>query len=339
MPDPRPVIALTAGDPAGVGPELICRLAADGSLAGAVRTVVIGDLAALRAAAKLIGGIEVNPIDRPDQGRFEPGGIDLIACSDLGAEHCFGRTGARCGQSAHLAVCRAVELAASGAAEAICTAPLAKASLRAAGVPHPGHTELLTELTGAQEPATMLLAGPIIKVALVTTHLALSRVSAAIDPAAVRRAIDRTADFGLRLGYRPPRIGVCGLNPHAGEEGLFGDEDRLIIGPAVDRARADGLAVTGPEPADTLFHRAAEGEFDLVVAMYHDQGLAPIKLLHFHQTVNVTLGLPVIRTSVGHGTAFDLAGQNRADSASLRAALLLAAKLARPELNVEPWPS
>ncbi|MBW1713842.1 MAG: 4-hydroxythreonine-4-phosphate dehydrogenase PdxA, partial [Deltaproteobacteria bacterium] len=279
----------------------------------------------------------VRAIDHPAQGAFEPGLIDLVPCSGLDrAAHRFGRSDASCGQAAYMAVVKAVELVQAGQAEAICTAPLAKASLQAAGHPYPGHTELLGRLTGTPRPV-MVLAGPKLKVALVTTHLALKEVPGRLSQDKIVQTACLAREFLVRLGLDRPRLAVCGLNPHAGEGGLFGDEDIKLVAPAVEQGRKMGLDLSGPEPPDTVFVRAAGGRFDLVVALYHDQGLIPLKLLHFKEAVNVTLGLPLIRTSVGHGTAFDRAGQGRADPASLKAALRMAAALARPEQGVAVW--
>lgn len=335
----KPIIALTGGDPAGIGPELIWQLVNDPRTAEVARVVVLGDKTALAKAAGVVG---VKPafhlVDDPDKGRYKTGTVDLIPCSWLTeAEHAFCRTDAGCGEAAYQAVCRAVALAVAGKVDAICTAPLAKSSLHAAGRKYPGHTELLARLSGAKEDPVMLLAGPRLKVALATTHLPLNQVPRVLNEGGLLRVIALAADFAARLGVEKARVAVCGLNPHAGEDGLFGTEEQRIIHPALKRAEQAGINAQGPIPGDTVFHRAAEGEFDVVVAMYHDQGLAPLKTLHFRQAVNVTLGLPIIRTSVGHGTAFDLAGQGLADVTSLRAAVCLAARLARPGSDIRVW--
>lgn len=335
----RPIIALTAGDPAGIGPEIIWKLMADPQTAALAKVVVLGDETALVKAAGVVGlKPAINIIDDPGQGRYRPGQIDLIPCSRLTEkEHRFCHTDALCGEAAYQAICRAVSLVVGGRAEAICTAPLAKSSLHAAGRKFPGHTELLAKLSGATDDPVMLLAGPKLKVALATTHMPLSQVPTSLNPDSLLRIIGLAADFSRRLGASNPRVAVCGLNPHAGEGGLFGTEETRFIYPALERAAKAGIIVSGPEPGDTVFHRAAEGEFDVVVAMYHDQGLGPLKTLHFRQAVNVTLGLPIIRTSVGHGTAFELAGRAEADPTSLKAALLLATKLARPGADIQVW--
>lgn len=335
----RPLIALSQGDPAGVGPEIIVKALARPDLAALARVVVLGDEVVLGRAGRLLGSsLKINPVAEPEDGLFRPGVIDLIPCSSFGpAEHAFGASSPECGRAAYEAVVRGAGLCLAGRAEALCTAPLAKLSLRAAGHDYPGHTELLAELTGAEEEPVMLLAGPRLRVALATTHLRLTEVAGALSPAKILRVIRLGDQFMRRLGCARPRLAVCGLNPHASEGGLFGPEDHDIVAPAVAAAQDRGLEVQGPEPADSLFHRAVEGEFDLVVALYHDQGLIPLKLLHFRQAVNVTLGLPIVRTSVGHGTAFGLAGRGLADETSLAAALKMAVKLARPEEDLGVW--
>jgi len=335
---PGPVIALTMGDPAGVGPEIILRALDQEEVARAASVVVVGDPGILAKAARVLGlSVRINPVQDPARGLFQKGVVDLVPASSLDPEgHCFGLTDPTCGQAAYQAVVKAVEMVRAGRAEAVCTAPLAKSSLQAAGHLFPGHTELLGRLSGGEEPV-MCLAGPKLKVSLVTTHAPLSRIPGMITTPKVLRTARLTHEFLVRLGCERPRLAVCGLNPHAGEGGLFGTEDQEVVAPAVAEAKAAGLDLSGPEPGDTVFHRAAEGEFDGVVALYHDQGLAPFKLIHFKTGVNVTLGLPLIRTSVGHGTAFDLAGRGRADPASLISALKLAAALARPKERRKVW--
>ena len=336
--DPRPVIALSGGDPAGVGPEIIVRALEGGELHGQARIVVLGDPGIMAKAIDLLGSrAGLNQIEDPEQGLFAPGTIDLIPCSAVDpVGHRFGVSGRACGEAAFQAVVRAVELIKAGRAEALATAPLAKASLHRAGHKYPGHTELLAQLTDGSAPV-MCLAGPKLTVTLVTTHLPLREVPDKIGFHKIVRTVSLTADLMTRLGRENPAIGVCGLNPHAGEQGLFGKEDQEIVAPAVEECRRKGLRVSGPEPADTLFVRALRGEFQAVVAMYHDQGLIPLKLLHFDNAVNTTLGLPLIRTSVDHGTAFDIAGAGRADPASLVAAIRMAAALARPGEGRTVW--
>ncbi|HEY6000743.1 MAG TPA: 4-hydroxythreonine-4-phosphate dehydrogenase PdxA, partial [bacterium] len=240
----------------------------------------------------------------------------------------LGRPGAAGGRAALEALSEAICLALDGRVAGIVTAPISKEAIRAAGSPFPGHTELLAAFTGTKRYAMMLVGGPL-RVVLATIHEPLARVPALITPRVVRETIALTWEAVRDLGLRRPRIAVCGLNPHAGEAGLMGREERRIIGPAVRAMAAKGVPVTGPLPADTVFFRAARGEFAAVVAMYHDQGLGPLKTLAFDTGVNVTLGLPIVRTSVDHGTAFDIAGKGVASPASLLAAVELAATLAR----------
>jgi 4-hydroxythreonine-4-phosphate dehydrogenase len=240
-----------------------------------------------------------------------------------------GRPSVAGGRASHAWIVAAARLAVEGRIAAIVTAPISKEWVTRAGFPISGHTELLRELTGARD-VRMMLAGARLRVVLVTMHVALRDVPAAISTASVERTI-RLTDAHLRryAGLRKPRIAVAGLNPHAGEGGLFGDEEGRVVAPAVVRARRAGVAAHGPFAADSLFFRAVAGEFDAVVALYHDQGLIPLKLLHFHDGVNVTLGLPIVRTSPDHGTAYDIAGRGVADAGSMAAAITLAAEMAR----------
>ena len=314
-------IAVTMGDAAGIGPEIIVGAHPHPGV------VVVGDAERLRRAAAILGAdVEVVAVERP--GDPVPDGA--LACLDLDLidpELPFGELSAQAGEGAYQAVKRAVELASAGEVDAICTAPLNKEALHLAGHRYPGHTELLAELTGVSDYA-MMLTTPSLRVIHVTTHIGLIDAVEAIDPARVERVI-RLGDEALRNGgIESPQIAVCGINPHAGENGLFGrGEEAEKIEPAVAAAVADGIDAQGPLPADTAFFRAVRGDFDLVVAMYHDQGHGPIKVLGLDEGVNVTVGLPVIRTSVDHGTAFDIAGTGVADPSSLRAALREAERL------------
>ena len=239
-----------------------------------------------------------------------------------------GVLSAEAGRAAHETILRATDDAQRGEVDAIATAPINKEALRLAGLPWSGHTDLLAHLTGARSVA-MMFYSEALRVVLATVHLALADVPKALTAESMAATIRLTAGELPRFGYPRPRIAVAGLNPHAGEHGLFGGEEDTAIRPAIETCRADGIDASGPFPADTLFVRARRGEFDVVVACYHDQGLIPVKLLAFGQAVNVTLGLPIIRTSVDHGTAFDIAGRGVADPESMIAAVLLAARLAR----------
>jgi 4-hydroxythreonine-4-phosphate dehydrogenase len=312
----RPRIGITVGDPAGIGPEIVLKA----------------------LAAK----------DRPDADYIVFGAVDALAdrmfrfglpaAQDTGArvvdipapeEIALGTVSAGSGHAAARAVLRAVQEIRRGRLDAIVTAPLQKEALSAAGYPWPGHTELLAEAAGTPDVAMMFVGGGL-KVALLTIHRALRSVPDAITGDEVKRVVRLVARELPRFGAAAGRIALCGLNPHAGEGGLFGTEEREVLSPALATLRAEGLDVHGPFPADTLFVRAARGDFDAVIACYHDQGLIPVKLASFGKAVNVTIGLPFVRTSVDHGTGFDIVTKGTADAGSLLEAMTLAAALARP---------
>jgi 4-hydroxythreonine-4-phosphate dehydrogenase len=291
---PRPRIALTAGDPAGIGPEIVAKAASDARVLAACEPVIYGP---------------------PEDASFPPGVLS-------------GESG-RC---AYDTIVAAVRDAQHARVDAIATAPISKLAFSRAGLPWKGHTELLRELTGASRVAMMFWSEPL-KVVLATIHIPLHDVARALTREVLDGIIDLTARELPRFGgAAKPRLAIAGINPHAGEEGLLGDEEERVLVPAVAAARGRGVDVSGPFPGDTVFLRAVQGEFDAVIASYHDQGLIPVKLLAFGHSVNVTLGLPIIRTSVDHGTAFDIAGRNKADASSMIEAVLLAARLAAHRL-------
>lgn len=324
-----PIIAITMGDASGVGPEIIMKSLATSDLYTRCRPLVIGDAARLREAGKIVGvGLTVNPVADASGARFEFGSVDCVDLGLIPADLPFGKLSPVSGHAAFCYIERAVALAMDGKIDAICTAPLNKEALHAGGHVFPGHTELLAQLTGTPEVSMMLVA-PNLRVIHVTTHIGLIDAIRKIEPALVERTIARGYEALVRSGIPQPRIGVCGINPHAGENGLFGygEEEEKII-PAVAAQKALGRLVEGPLPADTLFFRAGRGDFDLVVAMYHDQGHGPVKVMGLEAGVNVTVGLPVIRTSVDHGTAFDIAGKGIADERSMLEALRLAIEFA-----------
>ncbi len=309
----RPRLALTAGDPAGIGPEIVLRALGSAACPPA-EWVVYGPLACLAERARALG--------LPDVASLAAGTSDVP-----GPAVPLGAVSAEGGRQAAAAVLAAARDAVAGRVAGIVTAPLHKESLRAAGHPWPGHTEMLAEAAGVADVAMMFVGGPL-RVALLTIHRSLRSVPDAITREGTLRVV-RLVDRELpRFGARERRIAVCGVNPHAGEHGLFGREDEEVLRPALETLAAEGIAVAGPLPADTAFVRAAAGEFDAVVAAYHDQGLVPVKLLAFGKAVNVTLGLPFVRTSVDHGTAFDIAAAGTADPGSLLAAMALAVELA-----------
>ncbi|MDH5537997.1 MAG: 4-hydroxythreonine-4-phosphate dehydrogenase PdxA [Rhizobacter sp.] len=330
-------LALTMGDASGVGPEIIAKLFRAGQ---ASRCVVVGDVAVMRRAATSTGRmLAVAALDRPgDVALVPPRCIPVLQVEGLDAGLLgapLGQVDARCGAAAAACIARAVQLALAGEVAGIVTAPIHKEALAAAGIKYPGHTEMLQALAWpdqAARPVRMMLANDQLRTVLVTIHLSLRRAIDAVTFDAVLETIRIANDAAARWGLPRPRIAVAGLNPHAGEGGLFGDEELTVIAPAVRAAQALGIDVQGPFAPDTVFMRARNapdhaGEFDIVVAMTHDQGLIPVKYLGVEQGVNVTLGLPFVRTSPDHGTAFDIAGTGRADAASLAAAIRMAWRL------------
>jgi len=287
----KPIVAITAGDPAGIGPEIASKAAEDPRVTAVCEPVIYGP---------------------PAGSRFEPGVLSAEA-----------------GRAAYDAICSAVHDALEGRVSAIATAPVNKLGFARAGLRWKGHTDLLADLTRAPRVAMMFWSEPL-KVVLATVHVPLAEVPRLLTRTLLGEIIDLTARELPRFGIARPRLALAGLNPHAGEEGLLGSEETDVLRPAVKDARGRGVAIDGPFPGDTIFGRAARGEFDAVIACYHDQGLIPVKLLAFGRAVNVTLGLPIVRTSVDHGTAFDIAGKGIADPSSMVEAVLLAARVSKP---------
>ncbi|WP_153722977.1 4-hydroxythreonine-4-phosphate dehydrogenase PdxA [Sporosarcina cascadiensis] len=324
-----PVIAITMGDPSGVGPEIIVKSLMDPEIYTKCRPIVIGDRTVLEKAKHVTDSkLEIHTVASVKDAKFEFGSIDLLDLNKVSETIEWGKVTAEAGDAAFEYLKAAIELANNHEIQGICTAPLNKEALHKAGHIYPGHTEILAELTGTSDYAMMLTA-PGLRVIHVTTHMGLIDAINKIDPER-QEAVIRLADETLKkAGIKNPRIGVCGINPHAGENGLFGygEEEEKIV-PAVKKAKEAGINVEGPLPADTLFFRARRGDFDIVVAQYHDQGHGPIKVLGIEDGVNITVGLPIIRTSVDHGTAFDIAGKNIAKEDSLKSALNAAIGLA-----------
>jgi 4-hydroxythreonine-4-phosphate dehydrogenase len=318
----KPVIAITMGDAAGVGPEIIMKALSHATIYERSRPLVVGDAARLRQAGQIASApLDVQVVSEPGEGTFRHGTVDCIDLALVPEDLPWGRLSSVAGNAAFRYIERAVALALEGKADAICTAPLNKEALHAGGHIYPGHTEILAALTGTPEVSMMLMT-PKLRVIHVTTHIGLIDAIARIEPGLVERTILRGHEALVRSGLPRPRIGVCGINPHAGEHGLFGrGEEEEKVEPAVHALRSRGIDVEGPLPADTLFFRAQRGDFDLVVAMYHDQGHGPVKVMGIEEGVNVTVGLPVVRTAVDHGTAFDIAGTGKADERSMLEAL------------------
>lgn len=326
----RPVIGITMGDAAGIGPEIVRTVLDRTDVYRICRPIVIGDAKILERAGGLVeSSSSVRPVDDVEGARFESGTVDCIDLDLVPADLPYGKISAEAGDAAYRFLVRAIDLAKEDAIDAICTAPLNKEALHAGGHPYPGHTEILARETGTEDYAMMLVT-PELKVIHLTTHVGLRAAIEQIDPERTHRVIRLAHETLSRSDGEAPRIGVCGINPHAGEDGLFGEgEEETKLRPGIARARAEGIDVEGPLPADTLFFRTVRGDFDVVVACYHDQGHAPVKVLGLEEGVNVTVGLKggVVRTSVDHGTAFDIAGTGRADDRSLLAALRTAVEL------------
>jgi 4-hydroxythreonine-4-phosphate dehydrogenase len=324
-----PLIAITMGDPAGVGPEVILKALSRPEPWELCRPLVLGDPTIMERASRVLGGVMPIRVLNSVREPVNPKEVALMRATreELGRTR-WGKVDPRCGRAQVDFLRKAVELAMAGEVQAVVTAPIHKVGLRLAGVPFPGHTEMLAAWTGAQSFA-MMLAGKSLRVVPVTLHCSLKEALERITTQGIKDAA-RLAHEALRnwFGIPAPRLAIAGLNPHAGDGGLFGDEEERIISPAIKALQQEEIQVQGPMVPDAVFKMAADGLFDVVVAMYHDQGLIPLKLLERDQAVNLTLGLPIIRTSVDHGTAYDIAGTGKASEGSLLEALKLAARLA-----------
>ncbi|MFJ2618332.1 4-hydroxythreonine-4-phosphate dehydrogenase PdxA [Glutamicibacter sp. NPDC087344] len=327
--DSRPFIAVTMGDGAGVGPEVTVGALLDANAYRISRPIVIGDVHRLQLGAAALGArVEIVEISEVREAEFTPGRINVIDPHLLSEDLEWGKVSAEAGNAAYHYIRIACELGMRGEIQGICTAPLNKAALHEAGHVYPGHTELLAHFMGVDE-VSMMLSTPKVKVIHVTTHIGLIDAIAKIEPGLVERTVRRGHEALVRAGNPQPKIGVCAINPHAGENGLFGygEEEEKII-PALEVLQAEGINAVGPLPADTAFFLAGRGDYDLIVAMYHDQGHGPVKVLGIEAGVNITVGLPVIRTSVDHGTAFDIAGQGIVEVGSMIEALSQSVNLA-----------
>lgn len=327
----RPILAITMGDPAGIGPEVILKALQHVEVYERARPLVIGDRRTLERAAAWVGAesLAYDVVGQPGDGQYRPGVVTMLDLQQAPADgYAMGQVTADAGRAAVECVFLACDLATAGTVDAVVTAPLNKAAMHLAGHTFPGHTELLAERTGADR-VSMLLVGPNLRVVHVSTHVALTEAIRRVTTRRVEEVIDIANESCLALGIDRPRIAVAGLNPHASEGGLFGDQEAREIVPAIEGARARGLDVSDPQPPDTVFLRASKGEWDIVVAMYHDQGHIPMKLLAFDSGVNVSIGLPILRTSVDHGTAFDIAGTGMASEQSMLAAIDVAVQLGK----------
>jgi len=328
-----PRIVITMGDPAGIGPEVIVKALSDEQLNQSARFIIVGDHGLFIRACELasrtvkVPPLNSEPVTSFDDPAFRPDAINIMDAAPVPRSLIWGKPSPEGGKAAAQAIEIATKMVLNGEADAMVTAPISKQALQMAGIPYAGHTEFLAALCGVTETRLMLVCDEL-KVVHATGHMSLRK---AIDNLTTERIV-RTVELSLPtmrlLGYEKPRIAIAALNPHAGEGGMFGDEDEQIVRPAVEKLRNEGHEVFGPIPADSVFWKARKGEFDLVVALYHDQGHIPVKVLAFDRGVNVTVGLPIIRTSPDHGVAFDIAWQNKAQATSMRAAIELAVRMA-----------
>jgi 4-hydroxythreonine-4-phosphate dehydrogenase len=324
----KPVLAVTLGDPVGIGPEITARTLAMPEATGTARPLAVGDAPVLRRAVEVCGlDVEVRPVASVAEARFEPGTIDVLDLGIAPADLPWGQVNGTAGKAAVAAIEQATKAALRGEVDAVVTSPINKESIWAAGSKHLGHTEMLGELTGSDRFNTMFWVRGL-KIFFATRHLSLRQAVDQITRPNIEHAI-REAYTALRIfGQDQPRLAVAALNPHGGEGGKFGDEEIVAIAPAVEAAKADGLDVAGPIPADAVFHQGLEGRYDGVLSLYHDQGHIASKTVDFHGTVSVTVGLPILRTSVDHGTAFDIAGTGQASHDTMVAAFRAAVELA-----------
>jgi 4-phospho-D-threonate 3-dehydrogenase / 4-phospho-D-erythronate 3-dehydrogenase len=324
----RPIIAITMGDAAGIGPEIIIKALSAPKTCELCRPFVVGDMSALDRAEHILStGVKMRAIRAPEEAGFQCGVVDCLDLGLLPDRVPFGHVSAVAGHAAYSYLVTAIDLALESRVQAICTAPLNKEALHLGGHMYPGHTEILAERSGTTDFA-MMFSSPELRVILVTIHDGLLDAIGKITPASVYRTIRLAHDTLRRAGIDRPRIAVCGINPHAGENGLFGnreEEERIL--PAIRHAQGDGIDAHGPLPGDTAFYLARRGDYDIVAAMYHDQGLGPMKVLGLESAVNITVGLPFVRTSVDHGTAFDIAGKGTADARNMIEAIRQAAIL------------
>jgi 4-phospho-D-threonate 3-dehydrogenase / 4-phospho-D-erythronate 3-dehydrogenase len=327
----KPLLAITMGDPGGIGPEIIAKALGHAEVYEQSRPVVIGEGRAMDAAVRITGGpLEVRPLASLEDAGSHPATIDLIDLANIDIEQVGrARVCPEVGRAAYEYLERATSLALANEVGAIVTAPLNKEALSEAGWVGVGHTELLARFAGVPDKSVaMMLASNRLRVVHVSTHVSLRRAIEMVTPERIVTAARLAGESARDIVGREPHIAVAGLNPHAGEHGLFGSEESEFIEPAISQLQAEGWNVTGPVSPDTVFLRAAAGDFDAVIAMYHDQGHIPSKFAGFDDTVNVTLGLPIVRTSVDHGTAYDIAGTGRANEANMLAAIALAAQMA-----------
>ncbi len=329
--DGRPLVGITMGDPAGIGPEIVARALGRPELYQSARPVVLGDAALLARGAEICGlQLEINVVDCPAAGRFVPGVVDVIPVTALSpAEIPFGRVNPKAGRACFEYIKKSVELALAGQLDAVATAPVNKAALQAAGVPYLDHTQAYATLTGSTGVLTMFVVGDRLKIFFATRHVSLRQAIAELTVDRVAEVLVLADQALRRFGFAEPRLAVAALNPHAGEGGLFGNEEFTVLAPAIERARGAGVRAEGPIPADSVFYLCLQGKYDAVVSLYHDQGHIAAKTYDFDRTVSLTTGLPFVRTSVDHGTAYDIAGKGIARAESMAEAIRVAGEYAR----------
>lgn len=325
----KAIIAIPMGDPAGIGPEITMKSLAKKEIYDVCKPLVIGDAAVLEKAIAIVGAdLRINEVTSPEEGKYELGTVDVINLNNIDMNKLqYGEVSAQGGQGAFEYIKKAVELATAGEVKALATTPINKESLKAANVPYIGHTEMLEALAGSDDPLTMFEVKGM-RIFFLTRHLSLKDAIAAMTKERVHDYLVRCDRALARLGVENRRWAVAGLNPHSGEGGLFGWEEVEQIKPGIELAVADGINAVGPVPADSVFFQALNGKYDAVLSLYHDQGHIAAKMTDFHRTISITNGLPFLRTSVDHGTAFDIAGKNIAESTSMEECIKLAAQYA-----------
>ena len=325
----KPIIAVTMGDPAGIGPEIVAKSIADKATYDVARCIVIGDKKVMEKAIKIVGAdLKVNVVDSPADGDYSYGVLNMIDLDNIDMSRFeYGKINAMCGQAAFDYIKKSIEITMDKQADAVATTPINKESLHAAEVDFIGHTEIFGALTGTDDPLTMFETNGL-RVFFLTSHKSLRDMLDDIKKDRIIDYVERCTDALRRLGVKEGTMAVAGLNPHSGEHGLFGWEEVKEIAPAVEELRERGFNVAGPVPADSVFHQAAQGRFNSVLSLYHDQGHIATKTLDFDRTISITNGMPILRTSVDHGTAFDIAGKGIAGAVSMEEAIRLAAKYA-----------
>lgn len=325
----KPLIAVTMGDPAGIGPEIVARTIDDKEIFNIARCIVIGDRKIMEKAIQIVGGdLKIHVTDNPAEGDYSEGVLNLIDLDNINMDQFeYGKVSAMCGQAAYDYIAKSIEITMSGQADAVATTPINKESLHAAEVPFIGHTEIFGALTGTEDPLTMFETNGL-RVFFLTRHKSLRDMLDDIKKDRIIDYVQRCTEALRKLGVNEGTMAVAGLNPHSGEHGLFGWEEVNEIAPAVEELKKQGYDVAGPVPADSVFHQAAMGKYNSVLSLYHDQGHIATKTLDFDRTISITNGMPILRTSVDHGTAFDIAGKGIAGAVSMKEAVRLAAKYA-----------